>query len=354
MNPARAIMPIIASALAVALTAGVARSQTGAGPESVAQRYYEAGDLEKSLEVWNDILSKNPGNIEAQRKAESIVQEKYARDVEKAKSRISETRQKIMFEKSKGKSLSLDWDDVDGATRYEVTVLDAQGREALKKSVEASDIRFALPPGDYRLKVAAINIFGRLGSETEWRDFRIELKEGDSREKHYNYRFRLSAGLGAMTPMSPWSDLYEQDLKGVRLSGGVFGTTGIFRHAGIEAFGSMHSLEGMEAPGVQRHTMEMLIYGAGLCVATHLDYPLNLFLRAGGGAAKAEFSYTSKLSGNEFKTEETKPYYCAGLSVEYQMYGIMHFELGAEYSMIMFSGEPMKSLHYYLMVGVHY
>ncbi len=334
----------------LASLAGSLLSQSAAELEKDALIYYERKDYTKSLESWMKILEQNPNNETAKKKVEEIYNEKYQQEVDYHRQKINQQIYQNLD--AKGKNIRIDWGSVDGAIRYDVTILDAKGNKALEKSVDTSSIEFRLPPGDYRMKVSAINLFEKVGSESEWRDFRIELKGAEGWHHDYNYHFRLSAGGQFMSVLSDWSALYANSASGFAVNAGAFGPGSFWKHVGIEFAGSYQKLQGKEAPGVQNHELQIRMAGGNLCYATRFDFPLNIFVRGGAGIAFSALTYTSKLSGNDFSENARSLYYSAGTSVEYNFYGSFFLETGVDYTVIKLSTKDMNSVKCYCQAGM--
>ncbi len=333
----------------LASLAGSLLSQSVGELEKDALMYYERKDYTKALESWMKILEQNPNDETAKKKIEEVYNEKYQQEVNYHKGKINQ--QVYQNLDGKGKNIKIDWAGVDGAVRYDVTILDTKGNRALEKSVDTSSIEFRLPPGDYRMKVSAINRFEKIGSESDWRDFKIELKSEEGWPHDYNYHFRISAGGQFMTILSDWSELYANSGNGFAVNAGAFGPGNFWKHIGIELAGSYQKLQGKEAPGVQNHELQLKLAGGNLCFATRFDFPINLFLRGGAGIAFSALTYTSKLSGNNFSETARSLYYSAGTSMEYNFYGNFFLETGADYTILKFSEKEMKSVKYFCQVG---
>ncbi len=340
----------LSACLMLASLAGSLLSQSPAELEKSANMYYERRDYAKALKSWMKILEHNPNDERAKKKVEEIYNEKYKQEVNYHTEKIN---QQIYHNlEGKGKKIKIDWRSVDGAVRYDVTILDSKGNSALEKSVDTSSIEFLLPPGEYRMKVSAINRFEKIGSESDWRDFRIELKGAQDWPHDYNYHFRMAAGGQIMSPLSDWNTLYSSSANGFVVNAGAFGAEKFWKHIGIELAGSYQKLQGKEAPGVQNHELQLKLAGGNLCFATRFDFPINLFLRGGAGIVFSALTYTSKLSGNDFSESARSLYYSAGASMEYNFYGSFYLETGIDYTVIKFSTQDMKSVKYYCQAGM--
>ena len=248
-------------------------------------------------------------------------------------------------------SVTIDWAAVDGAIRYEVEIADKKGTTVLKKTVPGNRITFRLPPGNYRMKVQAVNIFEKIGSESGWENFIIAKKGPDEKKKYYNYRFRASLGIPYVTFMPEWNTLLNNSFTGAELRAGLFGTGDIWRHLGGEMEISYSTFGGKEAPASSDHSLKTAISSAGLCYGTRFEYPLNVFVRAGIGAVYSSLTYTAKLTATENSKTSTDLYYHAGISVEYNFYRNFYFEAGADYYEMKFSTEPVKGIKYSLHAG---
>lgn len=71
--------------------------------------------------------------------------------------------------------LNLSWKNVPGARGYIVQIRDVGGKKVLDRKTQASEIEFRLPPGDYTVRMAAVNKFNKPSAWSEWQDIRIRL-----------------------------------------------------------------------------------------------------------------------------------------------------------------------------------
>jgi hypothetical protein len=248
-------------------------------------------------------------------------------------------------------AVTIDWAAVDGAIRYEVKIADKKGTTVLEKTVPENRISFRLPPGNYRMKVRAVNIFEKIGSESEWENFIIAKKGPGEAEKYYNYRFRGSLGLPYVTFMPEWNSLLKDSYSGVEMRVGFFGKSGLWRHIGGEAEASYSSFDGKEAPASSDYSLKTTIASMGLCYGTRFEFPLNFFIRFGVGAAKSALTYTPLLTATENSKNSTDLYYHTGISVEYNFYRNFYLEAGADYYEIQLSSEPVRGIKYSFHAG---
>jgi hypothetical protein len=133
---------------------------------------------------------------------------------------------------TEGKS-TLRWEAVEGAIRYEVTVRDEKGAVVLRETVTATQLGFSLDPGRYSVNITAINKFNKPHSESGWEEFEIAQKP-PFRQITEGTLIRVAAGAHFSMPMSPWDDFLNPAL-GASLRVGLTGTSGLRRDGGIEA-----------------------------------------------------------------------------------------------------------------------
>lgn len=75
---------------------------------------------------------------------------------------------------SKGKIL-IEWDSMKGSTGYRIQVKNIRGKIVLDRSVKTPNIEFHLPPENYKLRIGALNKFGKVVGWTVWSSLNIKL-----------------------------------------------------------------------------------------------------------------------------------------------------------------------------------
>lgn len=69
----------------------------------------------------------------------------------------------------------LNWEEVDGAYYYELTVVSEKGVIAINKQhIETLPVEVKLKPGKYRYQVAVFNLLNQKESENDWQEFEIK------------------------------------------------------------------------------------------------------------------------------------------------------------------------------------
>ncbi|MBN1495454.1 MAG: hypothetical protein JXA07_01710 [Spirochaetes bacterium] len=76
----------------------------------------------------------------------------------------------------------LDWDAVRGAQGYVVEIKDAEGKIIFKKNAEKNFVMAPLVPGNYRIRISALNVFMKPASSSGWTDLIVRKKTENADE----------------------------------------------------------------------------------------------------------------------------------------------------------------------------
>ncbi len=242
---------------------------------------------------------------------------------------------------------SIAWDAVDGAVRYDILIRDAKGSVVHKETVEANRVSFSLEPGIYTINIIAINKFNKTHSESGWTDFEI-AKRPSYRQVTEGTLIRVAAGWRGAVPLSPWSDFINPAPFGASLRIGISGTNGLWRYGGLET-----ELLTVRYGGSGRaSSVWPLMAGLGAFARLPLDGPMALIIRGGGGMSFTRLLYKNPAGGKETAAWSGKPYYGAGLALEYALPSGFFLEGGAEYRNIMLADKPLASLEGFVSGGM--
>jgi hypothetical protein len=263
------------------------------------------------------------------------------------------------------KPLRLEWRKVEGCERYQVQIMDSSGSIVLDRTVDTNYVRFILPLGSYRFRVAAINKFDKISFWSDWNPFEIRLKvkrEFFTNDYIEGAGLKISGGTSYVMLLSPWNARYHDTYKSyIATIGFHFGNSRFIKHAGFLRF------TGIELEGgygiysgknnlITRLSLKHYTGGLNFFVKTNLDIPLNFYLTAGGGLCLTEqmrrrFYLSQSLFQNS--TIKSQDFYCkVGASVELNFMYALSLNLGAEYFMIFYRDKIMKSIRYFALLGV--
>lgn len=245
---------------------------------------------------------------------------------------------------SEGKS-TLRWEAVEGAIRYEVTVRDEKGAVVLRETVTATQLGFSLDPGRYSVNITAINKFNKPHSESGWEEFEIAQKP-PFRQITEGTLIRVAAGAHFSMPMSPWDDFLNPAL-GASLRVGLTGTSGLRRFGGIEADLRVLGYRGSGAAS----SLVPLMAGLGAYGRMPLGASTALLVRGGGGMAFSRLLY-EEASGKETVAWSGRPWWGAGLGLEYSLPFGFFLEGGLEYRNILLSQKSLASVDAFLAGGM--
>lgn len=79
----------------------------------------------------------------------------------------------LLSEKAEKRSMTISWSAVPGASGYAVEWTGSDGRVVMQKS-STSEVELSLEAGEYRIRVSALNRFGKPAGWSEWKSFRVE------------------------------------------------------------------------------------------------------------------------------------------------------------------------------------
>ncbi|HSV95505.1 MAG TPA: hypothetical protein VLM75_01080 [Spirochaetota bacterium] len=245
---------------------------------------------------------------------------------------------------SAGKA-SIAWEAVEGAIRYEVMIRDEKGSIVLKETVETNRVSFSLAPGKYSINIIAINKFNKPHSESGREDFEI-AKRPSYRQVTEGTLMRMAAGLHFSIPLAPWDEFLNPAL-GASLRVGLTGTSGLRRYGGIEA--DLRAL-GYRGSGAASSLIPLMA-GLGAYARMPLGTSTALLVRGGGGMAFSRLLYDDA-SGQETVSWSGRPYWGAGLALEYSLPLGFFIEGGVEYQNIMLSRKALASVDAFLSGGM--
>ncbi|HOT44233.1 MAG TPA: hypothetical protein PLM53_06315 [Spirochaetota bacterium] len=80
------------------------------------------------------------------------------------------------------RQVRIEWEAVRGAHGYIVEVKNQEGRELLRKTVTTSYAVMDVAPGAYKIRITALNVFLKPGSNSGWTDLAVKKKETPKEE----------------------------------------------------------------------------------------------------------------------------------------------------------------------------
>ncbi len=263
-----------------------------------------------------------------------------------------------------GNSTKVDftWESIDWAIAYEVEIKDEKGSVVLKRRVIKNSIEFHLPPGNYSIRIGAYDRFEKLTAWSDWQKTEIRIKEA-KRHTAFNLGIKISAGVSYIQFLSSWDVPFNNTYKAYT---GKFGFNfgdfilfqpskkikymGFLRYLGVEIEGSSIQYKGKNIPGQRTTDMTGLYVGGNLFFTTNFDFPLNIIVRAGGGAVQSEFTYYTLPEKTSITSND--PYFKGGVSLEFSFMRYFFLETGVDYFLTSYIDYRLKSIRYYGMLGV--
>ena len=261
------------------------------------------------------------------------------------------------------KKVKFSWEAIDWAIRYRVEIRDASGKTVLQKEVDASSIEFSLPPGKYTIRIGAINKFEKFSGWSDWAE--TEIMEKRARDTMaLNLGINISAGVPYSRALPSWDSALQNTMKGFTGKIGFnFGNFILLRPSDAIRYRGPLSYFGLELEGsyidfpaksgTVRIGKKETTGGGSLFFRTNFDLPVNFLARGGGGIAESRFTYSgANLIKNNIEAKSQDPYYKFGGSLEVNVFGDFILEGGADYMVITYLKSPMKSIRYFLMLGI--
>ena len=286
---------------------------------------------------------------------------------------------------------TLTWDELDGVRSYKVEIKDMEGDIVLRKNVSRGQVDFSLPPGSYRINIKSIDYSGHISAKSGWQYFSVEKKEplkikekkkkkkekavkkkkrkkpkrrGKKAGKDYvknlaGAGLKLSAGYMYTMPLESWRD-YNND----SYIGALFRMTLILgdirslrkyrflRSFGLEIDSSYIQFDGKTRTDIIPFDSRVIPVSGNIVFTSGINFPLNLFVRFGGGLAFTSFEYFNTNPGEDYDSWSTDPYYTCGLSLEITFAKFMFFEIGADFMYIDYKGDAFMGLRYVGMIGI--
>lgn len=367
MKPFRIMLIIIALLTAMITAEDLSYAQSDEELDRIAEEHFRNRDFPRAVETWKKILEKNPGDARAKSRLDTVFQAQYAAELEIQKEKHEKLKNPASAgEKEIRKDLSINWNAVDGAVKYQVQVMDSKSALILDKVVETNSIQFTVPTGEYRMRVGAINMFDRIGAWSDWSELKImrrEAAEAMTFRGIIDHGFTFAAGYTQFQVLSQFKEQYDNSSKGWTMIAGYrlrssAPLSGVFlvRNLGLEIELSNLSFSGKTFVSIRDSSLEILAAGGNLKYTTAFNFPLNLTVRAGIGAAFTDQQYKVPESGgvivDSFRISSTDPYYKAGLSLVLDFYHSFFLEAGADYCIFDYLGDNLYGARYFFMAGM--
>jgi len=262
--------------------------------------------------------------------------------------------------------VEIDWKEVSGAVRYRVQISDVHSNINTDSYTKINQIELDIKPGNYKIRIGAVNKFEKISGWSEWADIRIKKTvpyRGFKKNSVFNHGIKIGVGLPFHQIVSGWNSYYNNSLSGFDFSVGyIFANIDIlkriraFRYTGIEFETDYIFLSGKNRYNNIETDIYNLKTGGGFFFRTDFNFPFNLIFRCGAGLSSTRQKYMTYNMIAEpvgYKTRNTAdPYYRAGFSLEYFFYEPYYVETGVDFYSIIYLGENLNSVKYYFQAGI--
>ena len=255
------------------------------------------------------------------------------------------------------------WEDAEGAIEYKVQISNPQGKIIINNTVAESSFNVELPHGEYRIRIGAVNKFGKIGSWSDWANITLEeektLPELTAKAfiTYSPMHLKIDIGPSFFQLLPGWDNIYKNSYNSTTIHAGAAPLDlSYFRYTGIELESTFTKFKSKSKAGRINTRMTNIITGLNLYAVSWFDFPVNFIFRLGGGFVFTEQEYekfnSTNIHSREMATlESADPYYKAGLSVEYRVLENLYLEAGADFYLIRYLASDLKGLKYFIMIG---
>lgn len=265
------------------------------------------------------------------------------------------------------KKTSMNWPDIDGAIGYMIQVTDVNYKPVFKKRVIPSNIEFALPAGEYRVRIGVINKFHKVATWSDWAVFKAKGKAPKKKKKESavpDESIKIAIGLPYFQILSDHTDFFNDSFYGGTVCAGSRISNLIpflhytpFHYLGLELEATYIRFEGKDIPNRIKTNKIDIITGSNLYFSTDFKIPVNILLRGGAGLIQTTFEYDSTLAEDLKKYQDRALtsmdfYYKTGISIEYRFLKRFYVEMGADYYNFKYISADFQSVRYYFMAGI--
>ncbi|TAL35340.1 MAG: hypothetical protein EPN93_10640 [Spirochaetes bacterium] len=311
--------------------------------ELVAKKDYAA-----AYALLNGVLERDPENRAVKEKLDGLYREKYITEQEYQTALRS---RKFTTTGNAPKLLKLEWNGVPGAKKYSVQIQDQSGKTLFDGTVNESAVERAFDPGQYRMRIGAINKFNKIAGWSDWQDVSVVKGRPPGIGFWGNLHISVAAGMPYYRLTGDFSKYLGNSYSGANLTGRFEGGKGFWKYTGLELEGAYVT---MKYAGAQKKVPDngtLMMGGGALLVRTAFDFPVNLIARMGGGMCSSSYEYTTLIMQKQTYTS-MDPYLRAGVSIEYAFYRPFFCELGADYLSVMYKASSLDSTRFYFMAGM--
>ncbi len=343
-------------------------SQSIDGLLRTGDEYYKNGDFNKAAESWKRALDADPKNKEVKQKLEKLYSQKYANDKGDYEEKISDlSLKKKSIMAGRTKEVTIDWDAVDGASKYLVQIKDSSGKMLVDTSVTENRISFPVSPGNYTIRVGAYNIFEKIGAWSEWTELKVvtpELSEAYSFRGATDHGLMCAAGYLYSFVFSDYSDIYESSPRGwlIKLEYPLVKVIPVenipvVKNIRLEVECAQRYFTGRSSLQNIDTSLELNSVLFNIGYVSDFNFPVNYAIRFGGGVVRSiqsakvedpaiELSVASEITS-------TDPCYQFTASVIMDIGIPLFIEAGAGIFWVDYIGIDMKSISLFCLAGIH-
>lgn len=268
------------------------------------------------------------------------------------------------------RKIKVTWEDVYGASGYKVLVKNLDDNVIVFQDVASNNMVLEILPGNYKIRIAPINKFGKIGNWSDWADLYVEKTDSKTKEikeeTHisktdlFGLGLKIGIGMSYFHILPEWDEYYKNSYNAYCINIAYrFGnktSTGILKYLGVDFEANYIKFKGRGGLNRVESDISDLIAGLNIFMTTNFNSRLNFSLRGGGGMAYSVLEY-QKYNASGYPIEKGNAtssdlYYKVGVSAECRFYSYFYFELFADYYNINYLIEDFKGIRLSCLFGV--
>lgn len=268
------------------------------------------------------------------------------------------------------RKIKLTWEEVEGALGYKVVIKNSEDNEIIDQNVTSNNIVLEIPPGNYKIRIAPINKFSKLGNWSDWADLSVEKTDPKTKEKEkethiaktdlFDLGLKIGMGMSYFYILPEWNDYYKNSYNAycidIAYRFGKKTSPGFSKYIGVDFEANYIKFDGKNSLNRVESDITDIIAGANIFLSTNFNSRLNFAVRGGGGIAYTILEYQKyNASGNPIEkgTASTSDiYYKVGVSAECRFYSYLYFELFADYYNINYLINDFKGVKFSCLLGI--
>ncbi|MBN2040282.1 MAG: hypothetical protein JW864_09590 [Spirochaetes bacterium] len=261
-------------------------------------------------------------------------------------------------------TVRIHWPEVENAVRYKILIRNQEGKVIINTDTDINSIDISVIPGDYTMRIGAVNKFQKIGSWSDWASVDVEKpepppviveKKPEKKAEGTYMPLKIGVGIAYVYILPDLNEILDNTFtSGNLIIGYGLGKViplSFFRHTGIEAEAGITWFDGKDADkGISLEKSDILA-GGNIFFNTNLNFPLNLIIRGGAGIVLTHMGYKNTSGYTTIDSQDM--YYKIGSAVEI-VFSHFFAEIGADYLKILYIGDQFSSVNCFMRAGVRF